>query len=99
VPAGYAYNPDAFSLPALGTFGNSGRNIVRGDRYLSLDLSLARMFKVREGMKLQVRFEAMNSLNNVNYQGRETDQSTTAGLFVATAHPRLIHSARNSRFD
>jgi hypothetical protein len=90
VPAGDAYNPAAFSLPALGTFGNSGRNIVRGDGYRSADLSLARMFKIQEAMKLQVRFEAMNSLNNVNYQGPVTDQSTSPGLFVATAPPRLV---------
>jgi hypothetical protein len=90
VPAGDAYNPAAFALPALGTFGNSGRNIVRGDGYRSADLSLARMFKIQEAMKLQVRFEAMNSLNNVNYQGPVTDQSTSPGLFVATAPPRLV---------
>ncbi len=90
VPAGDAYNPAAFALPALGTFGNSGRNIIRGDGYRSADLSLARMFKIQEAMKLQLRFEAMNSLNNVNYQGPVTDQSTTPGLFVATAPPRLV---------
>jgi hypothetical protein len=90
VPAGDAYNPAAFALPALGTYGNSGRNIVRGDRFRSADLSLFRTFSVREAMKLQLRFEAMNSLNNVNYQGPVTDQSTTPGLFVATGSPRLV---------
>src|SRR5262249_13268963 len=90
VPAGYAYNPAAFAFPALGTFGNSGRNIVRGDRYRSVDLSLFRTFSLREAIKLQMRFEAMNSFNTVNYQGPVTDQSTTPGLFVATARPRLV---------
>ncbi len=90
VPAGYAYNPAAFALPALGTFGVSGRNIVRGDGYRSADLSVFRNFAVRESLKLQLRFEAMNALNQVNYQGPVTDQSTSAGSFVATAPPRLV---------
>lgn len=90
VRAGYAYNPAAFTIPVPGTFGNSGRNIVRGDAYRSADLSLFRTFALREAIKLQLRFEAMNSFNQVNYQGPVTDQATAPGLFVATAPPRLV---------
>ena len=90
VPAGLAYNPGVFNLPTLGTFGNSGRNIIRGDGYRSLDLSLFRTFSLREAVHLQLRFEAANALNQVNYQGPVTDQSTHPGLFVATAPPRLL---------
>jgi hypothetical protein len=90
VPAGYAYNPAAFELPAIGTFGASGRNIIRGDGYRSANLSLFRNFAVRESMRLQLRLEAENSLNQVNYQGPITDQSTSPGLFVAAAPPRLV---------
>jgi hypothetical protein len=90
VPAGYAYNPAAFALPALGTFGNSGRNVVRGDGFRSADLSVFRNFAVKERMKLQMRFEATNALNHVNYQGPVTNQSTVPGAFVATAVPRTV---------
>jgi len=90
IPAGYAYNPAAFVLPAAGTFGNSGRNIVRGDGFRTTNLSLFRNFSVREGVKLQLRFEATNALNQVNYQGPVTDQSTQPGAFVATAVPRTV---------
>jgi hypothetical protein len=90
LPAGYAYNPAAFELPAIGTFGASGRNIIRGDGYRSANLSLFRNFAVRESMRLQLRLEAENSLNQVNYQGPITDQSTSPGLFVAAAPPRLV---------
>jgi hypothetical protein len=90
VPAGYAYNPAAFALPPLGTFGNSGRNIVRGDGFRSADLSLFRNFAIRESLQLQLRLEAQNALNQVNYQRPVTDQSTTLGLFVATALPRTV---------
>jgi hypothetical protein len=90
VPAGYAYNPAAFAIPAAGTFGNSGRDIVRGDGFRSADLSLFRSFNLAERLKLQMRFEATNALNQVNYQGPVTNQSTRPGAFVATAVPRTV---------
>lgn len=90
VAAGLAYNPAAFALPAAGTFGNSGRNVIRGDGYRSADLSVFRNFQLREWLRLQVRVEAQNALNQVNYQGPITDQTTSPGSFVATAPPRIL---------
>ncbi len=90
VPAGFAYNSAAFAIPAAGTFGNSGRNIVRGDGFRTANLSLFRNFTVRESVRLQLRFEATNAFNQVNYQGPVTDQSTQPGAFVATAVPRTV---------
>ena len=90
VPTGLSYNPAAFAIPSAGTFGNSGRNIVHGDGYHSADLSVFRNFALRESIHLQLRFEAQNALNHVNYQGPVTDQSTAPGLFVATAPPRTV---------
>jgi hypothetical protein len=48
VPSGLAYNPGAFAFPVLGTFGASGRNIIRGDRFRTADISLFRNFSVIE---------------------------------------------------
>src|SRR5262249_3756289 len=90
IPSGYAYNSNAFATPALGTFGNSGRNIVRGGGYNSANLSLFRNFALRESIRLQVRLEAENAFNHVNFQGPVTDQATSPGLFVAAAPPRIV---------
>jgi hypothetical protein len=90
VPSGYAYNPSAFALPAIGTFGASGRNIIRGGGYHSANLSLFRNFALRETVHLQMRFEAENAFNQVNFQGPITDQTTSPGLFVAAAPPRIV---------
>ena len=98
VSRGFAYNPAAFSLPAIGTFGNSGRNIIRGDGYRSADLSLVRNFAIRDRVKLQMRLEATNSLNQVNYQGPIMDQSTTPGAFVAAAAPRTLQLGAKVQF-
>jgi hypothetical protein len=90
VPRGLAYNPAAFALPAIGTFGNSGRNIVRGDGFRSTALSVFRIIDLTEHIRLQVRAEATNAFNQVNYQGPIVDQSTQPGAFVATAVPRTV---------
>lgn len=90
VPSGLAYNPAAFALPAAETFGNSGRNIVRGDGFRTTALSVFRIVDLTETVRLQIRAEATNSFNQVNYQGPIVDQSTEPGAFVATAVPRTI---------
>ncbi len=91
VPGGRAYNPAAFRTPPQGKFGNSGRNIIRGSRYRSIDASIFRNIVVKEGMRLQLRLEALNSMNNVNYEGPVTNQASSApGAWVAAAPPRLL---------
>ena len=90
VPPDHAYNPAAFAQVPAGTFGTSGRNIIRGDGYRSADLSLFRTFNLTESSHLQLRGEAQNSFNQVNFQGPITNQATTPGLFVATAPPRTV---------
>ncbi len=90
VPEGLAFNPAAFRLPAPGTFGNSGRNVIRGDGFHSVDLSLFKNFAITERWKLQFRAEAVNSFNHVNYQGPVVNLNTTPGRFVAAAPPRIL---------
>ena len=90
VPTGLAFNPAAFRLPAVGAFGNAGRNIIRGDGFHSVDISLFKNFSLSDQMKLQFRTEAVNSFNHVNYQGPAVNLNATAGEFVAAAQPRII---------
>ena len=90
IPAGYAYNPAAFQEPAPGTFGVSGRNIVRGSAYRSVDLSLFRNVRLGERARLRLRFEANNALNQVNFQGPVTNQASSPGLFISAAPPRQV---------
>jgi len=87
---GYAYNPAAFATPAPGTFGNNGRNIVRGGGFDSVDLSLFRNFRVGEHVRAQLRFEATNSFNHVNYQGPVVNQNSSPGQFIGAAPPREV---------
>lgn len=91
IPAGRAYNPAAFRTPAPGTFGVSGRNIVRGDNFQSVDVSLFKTTAITEHLMLQLRLEAINSLNHVNYQGPVTNQAASnPGAFISSATPRVV---------
>jgi hypothetical protein len=56
-----------------------------------VDCVAVRSLRVQQvSLRLQLRLEAVNALNQVNYQGPITDQSTRPGSFVATAAPRLL---------
>jgi len=66
-PGGRAINPDAFSEPPSGAFGDAPRNFVRGFGAWQMDLSLRRDFPIYEGLKLQFRAEAFNIFNHPNF--------------------------------
>jgi hypothetical protein len=50
--------------PALGTFGNMGRNIFRDSGFKNWDMSVFKNFKWRERIGAQFRFEVFNILNH-----------------------------------
>jgi hypothetical protein len=60
------FNPLAFAAPAPYTFGNVGRNTVYGPGLQTLDVAVARNFRLTEGSGLVLRMEAFNGLNKTN---------------------------------
>jgi hypothetical protein len=61
------YDVTAFALPAQFTFGNAGRNILRGQKFLSTDLAAVKELTFGTNTRLQLRAEIFNAFNNVNY--------------------------------
>jgi hypothetical protein len=85
------FNPAAYVLPPLGSYGNSGRNTLIAPGTVNLDSSLFRMFPIREKMKLQFRAEFFNSLNNVNFAAPVANISTaTVGSILSAGSPRIL---------
>ena len=50
-----------------GSVGNLGRAIVSGPWYFNVDASLVKNIRITEGSRIQLRMEAFNALNNVNF--------------------------------
>ena len=63
-----ALDPTAFALPVRGTFGNSGRNIIRDAPLNNLDLGLFKNFRFAERFRLQFRGELFNAWNHTQFQ-------------------------------
>jgi hypothetical protein len=63
------FNTAAFAQPAQYTFGNVGRDLLRGPDMVNFDFSLFRRFplKWREGMALEFRAEAYNVFNTTHF--------------------------------
>jgi hypothetical protein len=57
---------DAFQVPALLQYGDSGFDILRGPGLATVDTALSRTFRVHERMRLELRGEAHNLQNRTN---------------------------------
>jgi hypothetical protein len=60
------FAPSAFAVPADDSLGTLGRNALTGPGLYNLDVSLARAFRIREGMHMTARASAFNVLNHAN---------------------------------
>jgi hypothetical protein len=60
-------NPEAFSLPAAGTFGNLGRNTIFGPSFAQVDFAVLKDTRLRDSSVLQFRVEILNVANHPNF--------------------------------
>ena len=76
------FNPAAFAPAALGTYGNSGRNRLRGPGYEDVDASLFKDFFTESRIHGQFRAEAFNLFNHPNFANPNATVSTAATFGV-----------------
>jgi hypothetical protein len=72
------FNTAAFAQPALGNDGTAGRSIVEGPGYKNVDLGIFRDIGLAGRSVLQIRVEATNVLNFVNFQNSAVGTSLNA---------------------
>jgi hypothetical protein len=96
-PGAY-FDRTAFSVPTPGTFGNLGRNVLRGPGFANLDFSATKDVKVSEGVSLQFRAETFNTLNHPNYALPATGVFTIAPC-QATNTACLAGQTPNTSFN
>jgi hypothetical protein len=62
------FDPTVYGLPAVGTFGNLGRNTLSGPGLASADLALNKTFFQTDRHSLRIRVESFNITNHPNFQ-------------------------------
>ena len=78
------FDTSKFQVNAPGTFGNSGRDILRGPRFFNTDLGIFKGAKVTERINLQFRAEFFDIFNNVNFQPPNSNiSSSTVGRITS----------------
>jgi hypothetical protein len=76
------------------TFGNAGRNILDGPGLMNVNLSLFKNFVVREGTRLQFRWEVFNVFNHANFGLPENAvNAANAGTLLSAGSPREMQFA------
>jgi hypothetical protein len=86
------FNTAAFAQPAIGQDGTAGRSIVEGPGYRNVDLGVFRDIRLSGRTALQLRLEATNVLNIVNFMnpGVTLNAPATFGKIRAARDMRRI---------
>jgi hypothetical protein len=86
------FDPTAFTQVASGTFGNSGRNILRGPGFSTFDMSIQRMIKFTDRYNTTVRLDIFNMFNRANFGLPDSNiVSATAGVISSLGgDPRVM---------
>jgi hypothetical protein len=99
---GTFYNTCAFTSNLVqGTYGNAGRNIVLGPGYQNWDVTIGKMFPVREQMRFEFRADFFNIWNHTNLLTGPTGadgQFEPVSVELGTSQMGFPQSARDPRF-
>jgi len=88
------FDPKAFQIPAAGTFGNSGRNVITGPGIRNVDMALSRTMRLSDSTRAQFRTDFYNVFNHPNLVAPPSmqnfaDSPDFGALFVARS-PRIV---------
>lgn len=94
------FNTSAFSVPTPYTYGDAGRNSLRGPGYTDVDFSLFRDFRFFERYTAQFRAEAYNLFNHPNFSNPDaTIEDANFGKITSTSgFPREYQFAGTFNF-
>ena len=82
------FDPSAFGLPAVGTFGDSGRNILRAPAFNNVDLRVGKSFRIPalgEGGVFEFKADAMDVFNHPNFGIPDPDIGTAGAGQITSA--------------
>jgi hypothetical protein len=90
------FDPCAFSLSPLGTYGNLGRNTVIGPGVNNVDFTLLKATALTERTKLEFRWELFNILNHAQFAVPNLTVFTSARGYNGSAGT-ITSTARDNR--
>lgn len=93
------FNTADFVPNAIGTYGNIGKNSLRGPRLFTTDLALLKAGKVNERVNYEFRAEFYNTFNNVNFGAPDAGlQDSDFGQITSAGDPRILQMALKIMF-
>ena len=97
------FQGQAFFSNAPGQTGNIPLTVINGPRYFNVNAALLKNIAINERMRIQLRAEAFNVFNNVNFtvsaaQQAQSINSTTFGQLTTAGSPRILQFAARFEF-
>jgi hypothetical protein len=93
------FNTAAFVAPATGTYGNASRNSIELPGTVAVSGSLSRTISLGETRSIELRLNANNALNTVQYAGVSTQiNSPTFGQVTSVTPMRSFSYRAQFRF-
>jgi hypothetical protein len=94
------FNTSAFSVPDLGTFGNSSRGLVRAPGAVFSDISLFKVVHIKDWATMQFRAEAFNFVNHLNLGSPDTgvEDSNFGVISSQSGTPRQLQLGARVEF-
>ncbi|HZQ51898.1 MAG TPA: TonB-dependent receptor [Bryobacteraceae bacterium] len=97
-PGTHYYNPASFAAVTTQRFGNMGRNVLRNPGLWNTDMTISRIFPIKERTQLQFRAEFYNLPNTSHFGSTSapwTTQNVSSGSFMTVTS---AYGERNVRF-
>ncbi|MGC4055907.1 MAG: TonB-dependent receptor [Paludibaculum sp.] len=92
-------NQAAYAAPRPGAWGTAGRNTISGPSQFTLNASMSRTFRMTDRLNLDLRLDAVNLLNRVNFTNWNTTvNGAQFGLPAAANAMRSIQTTLRVRF-
>ncbi len=99
--ANSAFSGQAFFNVGPGQTGNVARTLINGPRSINVNMALLKNIRFTESMRVQLRAEAFNVFNSVNFFNNTqlaNVNSTVFGQITQAADPRILQFAARFEF-
>lgn len=96
------FRTDVFARPAVGTYGNAPKDVIRAPGINNWDISIFKNFPVSDFGRFQFRWELYNAFNHTQFQGVDTTArfdpagnqvNGRFGALTSTGTPRVMQGS------